>query len=313
MVIINGFDDNTFRPDKLITYNEAIAMLVRAFGFGSYSGNINYYGYPDGNIKAAIDMGIAPDIEFNGNDMISRQDFDAMLLAASMKGYSKNLMGIFSPPVTADECVQAYAKAAMDRNGAMQFALYDEELKGAARDDFINSNWVTGASSPYISEFEIVKTGGSGTGSFNRTQPHMMPDIFEAGTINSHCVYGLKKGADFVIETGVDAIAAKTAGLTELFLEKACAIDSVTVYGGGSGNRLSVISLNIKGIEAADVAARLWDDFGIAVRAGYHCAPLMHRALGTEGAGTVRFSFSYFNTYDEIGQCIDALREIAGS
>jgi selenocysteine lyase/cysteine desulfurase len=76
--------------------------------------------------------------------------------------------------------------------------------------------------------------------------------------------------------------------------------------------RLPIVSFAVDGITAADVAARLWDDYEIAVRAGYHCAPLMHRALGTEKTGLVRFSFSYFNTMDEVDRCVFALREIIG-
>ena len=159
MNIINGYPDGTFRPDKPVTYNEAVAMLVRAFGFGSFAGNINYFGYPDGSLKAAADQGITTDMDFSGNDAIARQDFYAMLAAALENNQTKNLLVVFVPPSTADECVSAYAKACMDRDGAMQFALYDDELKEAERDDFISWGWVSGMSSPYIADFEIVNTG----------------------------------------------------------------------------------------------------------------------------------------------------------
>ena len=162
--------------------------------------------------------------------------------------------------------------------------------------------------------FRIVKTGGSGVNSFDRKQSESMPDVFEAGTHSAHDIYGLQKGVLFVTGIGVGAIASKNAGLRAGFVDKARMIDRVRVYGNNeTPEALPVVSLNISGIESADVASLLWDDHGIAVRAGFHCAPLMHRALGTEKTGTVRFSFSYFNTEDDVDRCVSALREIAGA
>jgi len=160
--------------------------------------------------------------------------------------------------------------------------------------------------------FEIVKTGGSGANSFDRVQSEAMPDVFEAGTLNSHAIYGMLKGTEFVSDTGVGAIYEKTSMLAERFIGGVLALGNITVYGETAAPRLPVVSLNVGGLTAADVAASLWDNYGVAVRAGFHCAPLMHRALGTATTGAVRFSFSYFNTEDEIDSCVDALREISG-
>jgi len=163
-------------------------------------------------------------------------------------------------------------------------------------------------------EFRIVKTGGSGTNSFEKTQPAVMPDIFEAGTHSSHDLYGLQHGVRFVSEFGTDEIAAKNAKLRAEFLDEIRAIDGLRIYGDITAQEsLPIVSLNLSGITAADVATILWDEHGIAVRAGFHCAPLMHRALGTEKTGAVRFSFSYFNTKQDIDACAAALREIAGA
>jgi len=163
-------------------------------------------------------------------------------------------------------------------------------------------------------EFRIVKTGGTGTNTFDRAQPDTMPDVFEAGTHSAHDIYGLQKGVSFINELGVGAIASKNAKLRVRFIDKVRSVDRVRVYGNEHApETLPVVSLNILGAEAADVAATLWDRYDIAVRAGFHCAPLMHRALGTEKTGAVRFSFSYFNTDDEIDRCISALREIAAN
>ena len=162
------------------------------------------------------------------------------------------------------------------------------------------------------SEFgiRIVKTGGSGSNTFDETQPCRMPDIFESGTMNVHGIYGLQMGARFVDEIGLERVTSHVAALTDRFLDGVLSLGRVTVYGGESGAekiRLPIVSLNVEGFAAADVAAVLWDEHGIAVRAGFHCAPLMHRALGTVNSGAVRFSFSYFNTYDDVDRCVSAL------
>jgi selenocysteine lyase/cysteine desulfurase len=141
-----------------------------------------------------------------------------------------------------------------------------------------------------------------------------MPDVFEAGTLSAHDIYGLQKGVQFISKQGADVISAKNTGLAARFLDKVRSINRVRVYGNFEAReRLPIISMNIDGAAASDVASSLWDNYEIAVRAGFHCAPLIHRALGTEKTGAVRFSFSYFNTADEIDRCVSALREIAGA
>lgn len=75
-------------------------------------------------------------------------------------------------------------------------------------------------------------------------------------------------------------------------------------------NRVPVISFNIKDIDSSIVADRLWMEYSIAVRSGIHCAPLIHQALGTDKQGTVRFSFSRFNTQEEVKQALIAIKEI---
>ena len=156
MGVVKGFDDNTFRPDNYVTYNEAVTMVVRSFTFGRLT---DFYTYPEDYITAAIGIGIVPDNGANRNEAISSRNFRDILDVAKTKGYYKSLMEMFIPPTTAYECVLTYAEACMNRNGAMQYALFDDELKAVTRDSFESFNWVTGMSSPYISEFEIVETG----------------------------------------------------------------------------------------------------------------------------------------------------------
>ena len=96
------------------------------------------------------------------------------------------------------------------------------------------------------------------------------------------------------------------------FYDQVKKIPGVTVYGEFSQeDRSPVVSLNLEGEGSAEVGMILGEDYGISVRSGGHCAPLMHKALGTEKTGAVRFSFSYFNTEEEIDAAAAALGELA--
>lgn len=163
-------------------------------------------------------------------------------------------------------------------------------------------------------DFKRVKTGGAGWGSFNRFQADAMPDIFEAGTLNSHGLYALQAGIRFIRETGLKAIHNKEMTLTRRFVEGIGHLKGLILYGEfSSGDRLPIVSLNLRDWDSADLAVRLWEDYAIATRAGAHCAPLLHRRFKTEDQGMVRFSFSSFNTEEEIDRGIQALNEISGS
>jgi len=160
-------------------------------------------------------------------------------------------------------------------------------------------------------DFSIVKTGGAGINSFDTFQSKDMPDIFETGTPNSHGIYGLQKGVQFINETGIDLIHEKETHLSKMFYERLKDIEKVKFYGDFSAeNRLPVISLNVEGLTAAELAELLWTNYSIATRAGSHCAPLLHKHFNTVDKGMVRFSFSYFNTEDEIDKGIFAIKEI---
>lgn len=154
--------------------------------------------------------------------------------------------------------------------------------------------------------------GGSGTHSFDERHPRFMPEALEAGTLNAHGLAGLAAGVGYLQEQGVADLAAQVRSLTDRFEEGVCAVPGVQAYGGHGGiGRCGIVALNVGGLDSAYVADRLASDFGIATRAGAHCAPLMHRALGTEQQGAVRFSFSHANTQAEVDAGIEALRAIA--
>lgn len=161
-------------------------------------------------------------------------------------------------------------------------------------------------------EVPPLKEGGSGVHSFDRRHPVCMPESLEAGTLNAHGIAGLGAGAAFVEERGVEALGSEVRVFAERFERGVRVIPSVHVYGGGGdAGRCGIVALNVGELDSAAVADALNVDFGICTRAGAHCAPLMHEALGTVKQGAVRFSFSCFNTQDEVDQAVRAVAAIA--
>lgn len=157
-----------------------------------------------------------------------------------------------------------------------------------------------------------LKVGGSGIHSFDREHPSEMPAALEAGTLNGHGIAGLGAAARWLLETGVEQIRAREQALLRRFVDGVKEVEGVTLYGNPTlDRRTGIQSLNIRDYDSARVADWLYEDYGIAVRGGAHCAPLMHEALGTREQGAVRFSFSYFNTEAEADEAAAAVRELA--
>lgn len=155
--------------------------------------------------------------------------------------------------------------------------------------------------------------GGTGVHSFDELQPLEWPTRLEAGTLNGHGITGLSAGLDFIeAQGGVEAIAAHERALAERFLAGVREIPGIALYGAfDQPVRSAIVSLNVGDIDSAEISDALMQGWGIATRPGAHCAPLMHRALGTERQGVVRFSFGYFNTDEEVDTAIEALRDLS--
>ena len=160
-------------------------------------------------------------------------------------------------------------------------------------------------------EIRPLKTGGTGVQTYLPEQPAAYPTRLEAGTLNGHGIAGLSAAVDFLCETGVAAIHEKETALMRQFYDGVRAIPGVTVYGDFTGDRAPVVSLNIEDADSGEVADFLAAEYDIAVRSGAHCAPRMHRALGTEAQGAVRFSFGWYNTPAEVETAIAAIRSYA--
>ena len=185
-------------------------------------------------------------------------------------------------------------------------------------------------------------SGGTGFLSYEPAQPESWPAHLEAGTPNGHGIAGLKAAVEYILARGPEKIHRREMELTKRFLKGISGIDGLGIYGwddegtreaslygslpepsGGENampdagtemtppGHMPVVALNIRDIPSEEAADMLAEHFGIAVRAGAHCAPRMHRALGTMQQGAVRFSFGYFNTEEEIDSAARALKEIA--
>lgn len=155
-------------------------------------------------------------------------------------------------------------------------------------------------------------SGGSGVQTYLRHHPPQMPTALEAGTLNAHGLAGLGAAVNYIRQMGLDQIREQELDLMWDFYRRVSAIPGVTVYGDFSRRlRCPIVSLNVRDYDSSQVSDVLSSQYGIATRPGAHCAPLMHRALGTVEQGAVRFSFSHFNTREEIKTAASALAELA--
>jgi cysteine desulfurase/selenocysteine lyase len=159
------------------------------------------------------------------------------------------------------------------------------------------------------------REGGTGTLSDDARQPDLMPDKYEAGTHNAIGIAGLAAGVDWILEQGVEKLAAHDLDLVRTFIDGAGGVEGLTYHGPqGVKNRLGVFSVTLQGFDPQELAAVLESHYGILTRAGLHCAPLAHQALGTlQDGGTTRFSFSPFLTKQDVKYATDALAEIAAA
>lgn len=156
--------------------------------------------------------------------------------------------------------------------------------------------------------------GGSGVHSYSKTHPEQMPTALEAGTLNAHGIAGLRAALMELEEAGMERRYRREMELMWRFYDGVSGLDAVTIYGDFSSRehpRAPIVALNIGTYDSGEVADELAGRYGIMTRAGAHCAPLMHQALGTAEQGAVRFSFSHINTAEEVDEAVRAVRELA--
>lgn len=152
-------------------------------------------------------------------------------------------------------------------------------------------------------------SGGSGSHSFSHEQPFTLPDRLEAGTLNTHGLIGLSAGIDYVLQETPEKLWQKQVKLAHQMREALQSMANVLLYGSATQS-IGTIALNIDKVNASEIALLLWEEYRIAVRAGSHCAPLIHQTFKTREQGMIRFSFSSFTTVEEIDYAIEAIYDI---
>lgn len=153
--------------------------------------------------------------------------------------------------------------------------------------------------------------GGSGVHSFDREHPSQMPTALEAGTLNGHGIAGLAAALEWLEETGLNTIRRREQALADRFYRGVKDLPGVKCYGDFSvKERSPIVALNLGDWDSALVSDELAQRFGILTRTGAHCAPLIHKAMGTVEQGAVRFSFGYFNTEEEVDTAIRAVETL---
>lgn len=158
-----------------------------------------------------------------------------------------------------------------------------------------------------------LKVGGSGINTFSKTQPEVMPTILEAGTLNGHAIAGLNAALNYLKEEGIENIQKREEELMFRFYNGIKDIKDIKIYGNFENKRAAIVAFNVGDIDSAAFSDELSLYHDISTRPGAHCAPLMHKAMNTVDQGAVRFSFSHYNTEEEIDTAINAVKEIAAS
>ncbi|MDI3280607.1 MAG: aminotransferase class V-fold PLP-dependent enzyme, partial [Bacillota bacterium] len=157
-----------------------------------------------------------------------------------------------------------------------------------------------------------LKEGGTGSESELPQQPEAIPDRYESGTLNSVGIAALGEGVAFLQERGLENVRRHQLALQRRLQEGLRRIEGLELYGPEEPEkRVGILALNVRHLSPAEVAFILDQAYGIAVRAGLHCAPWAHRTLGTFPRGAVRISTGCFTTEEEIDALVKALAEIA--
>ena len=169
---------------------------------------------------------------------------------------------------------------------------------------FIASDKLEGLIDPVIS-------GGTGSLSDSEEIPDFLPDRFESGTLNLPGIIGLHQALVYLKEAGIDNMRNEKMEITKYFLDQVKEIEGVKVAGKKTvEGRLGVVSIDFEGFDNSIVSFYLSSKYKIMTRVGMHCAPRAHKTLKTFPQGTVRFSFSHFNTKEEVDVCIDSIKTI---
>ena len=149
--------------------------------------------------------------------------------------------------------------------------------------------------------------GGSGSNTFDANMPGESPEKFEAGTLSTPAIASLQAGIEYLSKIGIDYVEERLAYLSKILEDRLSEIESIKIYGCNNG----ICAFNLGALPSSDVSDCL-NERHICVRSGYHCAPLTHKLLKTEGQGAVRASLSHLNKKSEIDELYKALKDCQG-
>lgn len=271
--------------------------------------------------RGVITYDLAP---FDGRGFVEPDAVAALLrpnTRAVVLGHASNVLGTIQPITEiARRCAERGVPVILDAaQSAGQVPVRMAEL-GVAAIAFTGHKSLYGPSgigglvvAPDL-ELATTRFGGTGMDSASLVHTQTYPLRLEAGTLNLLGVIGLSLGLDFVLDRGMEAAHRREMTLLERLRDGLATSAAITCYCADDlTNHLPVLTTNVAGVHPQDVGAILDGDFGIAVRVGLHCAPMVHRDLGTIERGAVRFSPGTFTTADEIDLAVEAMRAIASS
>ncbi len=152
--------------------------------------------------------------------------------------------------------------------------------------------------------------GGTGTESFNSFQPDCYPEKLEVGTLNLPAICSLEEGIRYV-ENSLDYLEIRLTEMTEYLIKRLLSIEKVRIY--SKPNPAGIVAFSIENCPSIEASERLSDEFDIAVRGGFHCAPLTHKFLKTEDDGLIRVSISAHNTKRDLFLLISSVKTICSS
>ena len=156
-----------------------------------------------------------------------------------------------------------------------------------------------------------LKVGGTGVKSDLLYQPDDRPTYYEAGTQNISGIVSLEAGVSYVLNTGLEIIKQKKGEIFYQIMNYLENNPEIIIYGTKTlKNKEPLICFNIKGMPCEDAGYILENSFGIILRSGLHCAPLIHKRIGSYPKGALRLSPSCFNTKDEVEKLIKAIDQI---
>jgi selenocysteine lyase/cysteine desulfurase len=160
-------------------------------------------------------------------------------------------------------------------------------------------------------EIEPMFAGGTGGESGPDGMPESMPDRLEAGTQNGPGIAGLLAGVEWVLARGVETLHEQQRGLKARLRARLGEIDGVRLLSPSAPEGVGIVTVTLEVLEPSELAGRLDRDFGVMTRAGLHCAPEVHRILGTEASGAVRFSLGWATTEAEVDRAAEAVAAVA--